>query len=98
MVDLSCILLDCGERDINVLTDIDEDILEEAVKELKDEGIPLNFPNLYYECAKTALEKCGLTVDDAEIDCNYICAAIYLRGGHEDKAEELEKLGFIVYY
>jgi len=98
MVDLSCILLDCGERDIDVLTDIDEDILEEAVKELKDEGIPLNFPNLYYECARIALYRVGLVEDNAEIDCNYVCAAIYLHGGHEDKAEELEKLGFTVYY
>lgn len=96
-MDIAAILLDCGERDIDVLTDIDSEIIEEAVKVLKDEGIPLNFPNLYYECAKIALEKCGLTVDDAEIDCNYICAAIYLRG-HEDKAEELRKLGFTVYY
>ena len=90
------ILLDCGSMDIDVLTDIDTDIIEEAVEELKNEGMQLNFPNLYYECARIALHRVGLTEDDAEIDCNYVCAAIYLKG-HEDKAEELEAMGFDVY-
>ena len=90
------ILLDCGSMDTNVLVDIDSDIIEEAVRELKDERIELNFPNLYYECAQIALHRVGLTEDDAEIDCNYACAAIYLKG-HEDKAEELEAMGFDVY-
>ena len=91
------ILLDCGSMDIDVLTDIDTDIIEEAVEELKNEGMQLNFPNLYYECARIALHRVGLTEEDAEIDCNYACAAIYLKG-HEDKAEELEAMGFDVYY
>ncbi|RLG34526.1 hypothetical protein DRN97_02335 [Methanosarcinales archaeon] len=90
------ILLDCGSMDTSVLMDIDSDIIEEAVRELKDEGIELNFPNLYYECARIALHRVGLTEDDAEIDCNYACAAIYLCG--KDKAKELERTGFTVYY
>jgi len=91
------ILLDCGSMDTSVLVDIDSDIIEEAVRELKDEGIELNFPNLYYECARIALNRVGLTEDDAEIDCNYVCAAIYLEG-HKNKAEKLEGMGFTVYY
>jgi len=90
------ILLDCGSMDISVLVGIDSDIIEEAVRELKDEGIELNFPNLYYECARIALNRVGLTEDDAEIDPNYACAAIYLEG-HKDKAEKLEGMGFAVY-
>jgi len=90
------ILLDCGSMDIDVLTDIDTDIIEEAVEELKNEGVQLNFPNLYYECARIALHRVGLTEDDAEIDCNYACAAIYLKR-HEDKADKLEGMGFTVY-
>ena len=91
------ILLDCGSMDTSVLVDIDSDIIEEAVRELKDKGIELNFPNLYYECARIALHRVGLTEDDAVIDCNYVCAAIYLEG-HEDKVEELDAMGFDVYY
>jgi len=91
------ILLDCGSMDIDVLTDIDTDIIEEAVEELKNEGMQLNFPNLYYECARIALHRVGLTEDDAEIDCNYMCAAIYLEG-HKNKASKLEGMGFTVYY
>ena len=90
------ILLDCGSMDIDVLVGIDSDIIEEAVKELKDEEIELNFPNLYYGCARIALHRVGLTEDDAVIDCNYVCAAIYLKG-HEDKADKLEGMGFAVY-
>lgn len=90
------ILLDCGSMDIGNLY-IDTDILEEAVEELKAEGIELNFPNLYYECARIALRRVGLTEEDAEIDCNYACAAIYLQE-HEDKANKLEAMGFTVYY
>jgi len=48
------------------------------------------------ECARIALHRVGLTEEDAEIDCNYVCAAIYLKG-HEDKAEELDAMGFDVY-
>ena len=91
------ILLDCGSMDTYVLVDIDSDIIEEAVRELKDERIELNFPNLYYECARIALHRVGLTEDDAEIDCNYACAAIYLEG-HKNKADKLEGMGFTVYY
>jgi len=91
------ILLDCGSMDTNVLVGIDSDIIEEAVRELKDERIELNFPNLYYECARIALHRVGLTEDDAEIDCNYACAAIYLEG-HKDKADKLDGMGFTVYY
>jgi len=91
------ILLDCGSMDTSVLVDIDSDIIEEAVRELKDERIELNFPNLYYECARIALHRVGLTEDDAEIDCNYACAAIYLEG-HKNKADKLEGMGFTVYY
>ena len=91
------ILLDCGSMDIDVLTDIDTDIIEEAVEELKNEGMQLNFPNLYYECARIALHRVGLTEEDAEIDCNYACAAIYLKG-HKNKASKLEGMGFTVYY
>lgn len=89
------ILLDCGSMDISNLY-IDTDILEEAVEELKAEGIELNFPNLYYECVRIALHRVGLTEDDAEIDCNYVCAAIYLEG-HKNKADKLEGMGFTVY-
>ena len=91
------ILLDCGSMDTSVLVDIDSDIIEEAVRELKDERIELNFPNLYYECARIALHRVGLTEDDVEIDCNYACAAIYLEG-HKNKADKLEGMGFTVYY
>jgi len=91
------ILLDCGSMDTSVLVGIDSDIIEEAVRELKDERIELNFPNLYYECARIALHRVGLTEDDAEIDCNYACAAIYLEG-HKNKADKLEGMGFTVYY
>ena len=94
--DIAEILLNCGSMDIDKLC-IDTDILEEAVEELKAEGIELNFPNLYYECARIALRRVGLTEEDAEIDCNYVCAAIYLFE-HKDKAEELERMGFTVYY
>ena len=31
-------LLDCGSMDTSVLVDIDSNIIEEAVRELKDEG------------------------------------------------------------
>ena len=79
-----------------MLSDIDLEIIEEAVEELKSEGVQLNFPNLYYECARIALHRIGLTEEDAEIDCNYVCAAIYLKG-YEDKAEELERMRFTVY-
>ena len=76
---------------------VEEAKVEEAVEELKNEGMQLNFPNLYYECARIALHRVGLTEDDAEIDCNYVCAAIYLEG-HKDKAEKIEGMGFTVYY
>ena len=90
------ILLDCSSMDTSKFY-IDTEILEEAVRELKDEGIPLDFQTLYYECARIALHRVGLTEEDAEIDCNYACAAIYLKG-HEDKADELDAMGFDVYY
>jgi len=95
--DIAEILLDCGGMDVDVLSDIDTEIIEEAVEELKSEGVQLDFPNLYYECARIALRRVGLTEEDAEIDCNYVCAAIYLEG-HKNKADKLEGMGFTVYY
>lgn len=94
---LSELLLNCGDRDTDVLEEIDEEILEEAVKEIKDEGLELNFPNLYFECARIALDKAEILEEQAEIDCNYMCAHISLSKVSEKKAEELEKLGFTIY-
>ena len=99
---LTEILLDCGYRDVWVLEQIDEDILEEAVEELKEEGWEINFPNLYYMCARIALQRANIPEDEAEIDCNYICAHIYVTGKTakqaQKRAEKLEEMGFSVYY
>ena len=92
--DLLCSLLGCGIADIDVITSIDDDIVEEAVKEL---GGRISFPDLYYECARIGLEKVGIPEKDAEIDCNYLCAHIWI-SNHRRKAKALEKLGFSVTY
>jgi len=89
-------ILKCGELDLAVLKQIDEDILREAIESLQDESIPIDFPNLYRRCAEIALEKVGLSLEDAEIDCNYICARIYVRD--KIKAKKLEGMGFAVIY
>ena len=71
-------ILECGERDVEVISDIDSSIVVEAIKKrIKEEGIELNFPALYYESAKIGLEKVGINEEEATIDANYACAAIY---------------------
>jgi len=91
-------ILECGERDVEVISDIDSGIVVEAIERTKEEGTKLDFPALYYESAKIGLEKVGINEEEATIDANYACAAIYLKSKQEKKAKELEKLGFMVYY
>jgi len=91
-------ILECGERDVEVISDIDSSIVVEAIERIKEEGIELDFPALYHESAKIGIEKVGINEEEATIDANYACAAIYLKSKQEKKAKELKKLGFVVYY
>jgi len=91
-------ILGCGERDVEVISDVDSSIVVEAIERIKEEDIELDFPALYYESAKIGIEKVGINEEEAIIDANYACAAIYLKSKKEKKAKELEKLGFVVYH
>ena len=91
-------ILGRGERDVEVISDIDSSIVVEAIERIKEEGIELDFPALYHESAKIGIEKAGINEEEATIDANYACAAIYLKSKQEKKVKELEKLGFVVYY
>ena len=93
---LLSILLQCGKMDITVIKSIEPEIIEEAIHRLEEEGLVLNFPNLYFICAKVGLNKVGIDDEKAEIDNNYISSAIYLKGVSKRKIKELKELGFTV--
>ena len=86
-------LLNCGINDVDVILKIAADIVCEAKEGLDAEGLELNFPTLYYECASIALAREGIK---GEIDSNYICSSISIAAGHSKEAEALEELGFSV--
>jgi hypothetical protein len=86
-------LLNCGINDVDIILDIDADIVCEAKEGLDAEGLELNFPTLYYECASIALAREGIK---GEIDSNYRCGCISIAAGHRKEVKALEELGFSV--
>ena len=91
-------VLNCGIDDVSTITCIEESILQEAIDTLKSENIQLDFPMLYLQCAEIALNKLNIPFNHYEIDCNYLCASIYLTKTSKRKAEQLEQWGFSVNY
>ena len=96
-------LLGCGNNDVEVIERIDEDILEEAMQTLRNEGLALNFGSVYEACAKVGLKRAGVPERGVEVDNNYACAAIYVPDDiqariYKKKLEHLEQMGFRVYY
>ena len=90
-------LLECGEFDIPLIADIDSEIIERGLQDIKYTQSELNFSNLYYFCAIRALQQIGIIPDKAKIDCNYLCASISMPGISKKKIKILEELGFRVY-
>lgn len=96
-------LLGCGNNDAEVIECINEDILEEAMQTLRDEGLALSFESVYEACAKVGLRQAGIPERSVEFDNNYACAAIYVPDDvqariYKRKLEHLEQMGFRVYY
>lgn len=97
---LTTMLLDCGAKDIEVLKNLDNGVLAEAVAEIREKGLSLNFPNLYFLAVEKGINLAGIPEDKAEIDVNYSCASIYVSSGVPNtQIRELEGYGFkVVYY
>lgn len=94
-------LLDCGYRDVEVIEAIDEDIMEEAIDDIKASGLQLDMPSLFHSAAQIALGQLDISLDNTEIDCNYCCASISILEAakvSKRKIKKLEQLGFVVYY
>jgi len=83
-------ILKCGELDVDVLLDIDEDILLEAIDNLNEENEPLDFPTLFTEAVEVAKAKYNLKIKF--IDSNYLASRVYAADGRSRK--KLEGLGF----
>ena len=86
-------LLSCGLNDIDVIEDICDDIISEAIETLNTEEINVTFPSLYRECAEIALALEGIR---GEIDSNYGCACISILKGYDKEAVALVNLGFSI--
>lgn len=94
-------LLDCGSRDVEVIEAIDEELIEEAIDDIKSNGLQLDIPSLFHSAAQIALGQLDISLDDVEIDTNYCCASISISDTgkvSKKKIKKLEELGFVVYY
>ncbi len=95
--EVAAYLLDCQILDIGVIEAIDEDIILEAIQNLKLNDMKIDFPNLYYTCVEIGLSRSGIPKEKAVIDNNYLDANIHLTDVTKIKAGKLEKHGFQVY-
>jgi len=83
-------ILKCGELDVDLLLDIDEGILLEAIDRLNEENVPLDFPTLFTEAVEVAKAKYNLKIKS--IDANYLASRVYTTDKKSRK--KLEELGF----
>ena len=83
-------ILKCGEFDVDLLLDIDEDILLEAIGRLNEGNEPLDFPTLFTEAVEAAKAKYNLKIKS--IDANYLASRVYATD--ERSRKKLEELGF----
>jgi len=98
---LSSHLLECGTGDIKVLERIDENVMVEAIEEIKESGLRLNFPFLYMRAVKIALYQVGIFGEDVEVSSNYLDSGVYIKEGRKvpkGKIRALKDLGFNVFY
>lgn len=94
-------LLDCDLRDIQVIEAINEELIEEAIDDIKMNAEQIDMPSLFYSTAQIAIARLDISPDDVEVDCNYCCASISISDTDKiskKKIKKLEELGFTVYY